>query len=115
MADVGETTSHGGGPVTSSPRWAELQAHSESLRSTTIRQLFEAEPGRVQRCTVDAVGVHADLSKHRTNHATLDLLVRLAEDRGLPSRIDQMWSGARINTTENRLSLIHISEPTRPY
>jgi glucose-6-phosphate isomerase len=87
--------------------WAQLQAHRESWGSRTIRDLFAEDRGRATRLTVDAAGIHADLSKHLVTDETLALLVRLAEDRGLPERIDAMATGARINTTENRSVLHH--------
>jgi glucose-6-phosphate isomerase len=78
------------------------------MADTTIRQLFAADPSRAERWVIDAAGVHADLSKHRATDETLALLVRLAEDRGLPERIDAMWTGQRINTTEQR-SVLHVA------
>ncbi len=96
------------GPVTTSAVWPELQAHRAAWGSRTIRSLFAEDRGRAGRLTVDAVGIHADLSKHLVTDETLALLVRLAEDRGLPERIDAMTSGARINTTEHR-SVLHVA------
>jgi glucose-6-phosphate isomerase len=96
------------GPVTTSVVWPELQAHRAAWGSRTIRSLFAEDRGRASRLTVDAVGIHADLSKHLVTDETLALLVRLAEDRGLPERIDAMTSGARINTTEHR-SVLHVA------
>ncbi len=108
MPGTGGTTVWGRGPATSAPVWAELEAHRLSFGATTIRELFAADPGRAQRWAVDAAGVHADLSKQRAADDTLALLVRLADERGLPERIDAMWSGQRVNTTENR-SVLHVA------
>ncbi|MFC6238527.1 glucose-6-phosphate isomerase [Longivirga aurantiaca] len=96
------------GPVMASPAWAALSAHHAEIGGRTIRELFGAEPGRPTRMSLDAAGIHADLSKHRATDETLRLLVSLAEERGLPARIDAMFSGARINTTENR-SVLHTA------
>ncbi len=95
------------GPVTSAAAWADLTAHRAAWGDRTIRQLFAEDRGRATRITVDAAGIHADLSKHLVTDETLSLLVRLAEERGLPERIDAMATGARINTTENRSVLHH--------
>ena len=105
---TGSAVPSGAGPVSGAPAWAALRAHRESWGDTTIRDLFAHDAGRAARLTVDAVGVHADLSKHRATDETLGLLVRLAEERGLPERIDAMYAGARINTTENR-SVLHVA------
>ena len=99
-------TSHG--PATTAPAWAELAAHHAEVGDRTIRELFAAEPGRPTRMSLDVAGIHADLSKHRATDETLRLLVALAEQRGLPARVDAMFSGARINTTENR-SVLHTA------
>ncbi len=96
------------GPATTAPAWAALTAHHAEIGDRTIRELFAAEPGRPTRMSLDAAGIHADLSKHRATDETLRLLVALAEQRGLPGRIDAMFSGARINTTENR-SVLHTA------
>ncbi len=96
------------GPVTAGPAWQALAAHAREVGGETIRGLFAADHGRTSRMTIEAAGVHADLSKHRATERTLRLLVALAEERGLPDRIDAMVSGARINTTENR-SVLHTA------
>ena len=96
------------GPVTSAAAWGPLTAHHAEIGGRTIRELFAAEPGRPTRLSVDAAGIHADLSKHRATDETLRLLVALAEERGLPARLDAMFSGARINSTEHR-SVLHTA------
>ena len=96
------------GPVAGSAAWTELTEHHRAWGGRTIRDLFAGDKGRASRLTVDAAGVHADLSKHLVTDETLALLVRLAEQRGLPERIDAMTSGVRINTTENR-SVLHVA------
>jgi glucose-6-phosphate isomerase len=101
-------TDSSGGPASSAPAWTALTAHHAEMGDRTIRELFAAEPGRPTRMSLDAAGIHADLSKHRATDETLRLLVALAEERGLPARIDAMFSGARINTTENR-SVLHTA------
>src|SRR5205814_598854 len=70
-----------------------------------LRELFAADPGRGERMAVEAVGLYLDYSKHRVTDETLRLLVRLAAARGLRARIDAMYSGEKINTTEDRAVL----------
>jgi glucose-6-phosphate isomerase len=94
--------------VTAGPAWQALAEHAATMRGRTIRELFAADHGRASRMTVDAAGIHADLSKHRATEDTLRLLVALAEERGLPERIEAMVTGARINVTENR-SVLHTA------
>ncbi len=101
-------TGWGRGPVTGATAWTALAEHHGTVGRRTIRDLFAEDRGRASRLTLDVAGVHADLSKHRATDETLRLLVRLAEERGLPERIDAMFGGARINTTENR-SVLHTA------
>ncbi len=98
----------GRGPVTTAAAWPLLLEHHAAIGGRTIRGLFAAEPGRATRLSLEAASVHADLSKHRVTEETMRLLVRLAEERGLAERIDAMYSGNRINTTENR-SALHVA------
>ena len=58
--------------------------------------------------TVEAEGILLDYSKHRVTDETMRLLVDLAEASGLRERIDAMFSGERINVTENR-AVLHVA------
>ena len=55
--------------------------------------------------TAEACGIFLDYSKNRVTDKTLELLVRLAGERGLRERIDAMFRGDKINITENRAVL----------
>ena len=83
------------------PEWQELRAHAAGT-SLDLRQLFAADAGRADRFTLQAADLTVDLSKHLIADDTLDLLVKLGEASGLPSRIEAMFSGERINSTEDR-------------
>src|SRR5712691_5511697 len=70
-----------------------------------LRQLFADDPKRGQRMAIEAVGLYLDYSKNRVTDETLNLLLQLAEESGLRQRIDAMFSGEKINRTENRAVL----------
>jgi glucose-6-phosphate isomerase len=70
-----------------------------------LRELFAEDPKRGERLAVDAVGLYLDYSKNRITDETLKLLLQLAEETGLQSRIDAMFRGEKINLTENRAVL----------
>ena len=95
------------GPVTGAATWGALGAHAGRLATTTLRELFASDPGRVGGLTVTACGIHADLSKQRVTTETLQLLVRLARERGVPERISAMFAGEKINATEDALGAAH--------
>ncbi len=88
--------------------WKDLGTHYKEIRDSHLRQLFADDPGRGERLTLDAVGLHLDYSKNRVNDETLNLLFQLAKDSGLRARINTMFSGEKINITENR-AVLHIA------
>ncbi len=85
--------------------WKALEAHHQKVSKLHLRELFEKDPARGNRMTVDAVGLYLDYSKNRITDETLELLFRLAQEAGLQSRIDAMFRGEKINRTENRAVL----------
>jgi glucose-6-phosphate isomerase len=95
-------------PLTAGPAWKALQAHYAAIRDVHLRSLFEHEPDRGKRMAIEAAGLYLDYSKNRVTAETLSLLLKLAEERGLRQRIDAMFRGDRINTTEDR-AVLHIA------
>ena len=93
---------------TALPAWRALEVHRDAIAATTLRQLFAADPGRGERMTLTAAGVHLDYSKHRITDETLGLLVALAGQAGLRARIDAMFAGEKINQTERR-AVLHVA------
>src|SRR5579859_5761109 len=88
--------------------WKELKAHYKTVAEIDLRQLFAGDPQRGQRMAVEAVGLYLDYSKNRVTDNTLKLLVHLATESGLRSRIDAMFSGEKINVTEKR-AVLHVA------
>ncbi len=88
--------------------WRALAAHYEQLRDVHLRTLFAEDPDRGSRLTADVAGVHIDLSKHRITDETLRLLVALAECAGVAARVDAMFAGEHINSTEDR-AVLHVA------
>jgi len=70
-----------------------------------LRSEFEADPDRAAALTVEGAGLTIDLSKNLIDSRTLDALVALAEEADLPARIEAMFTGEHINTTEDRAVL----------
>ena len=97
-----------GGSVTQTPAWRQLAAHHEHISDVHLRTLFAEDPDRGARLSVEAVGLLLDYSKHRVTDETLRLLVELAEQSDLRSRIEGMFRGDRINVTEDR-SVLHVA------
>ena len=71
-------------------------------------ELFAGDPQRGERLTAEAAGLYLDYSKNRVTDETIALLLRLAEECGLAERIDAMFSGEKINVTEQR-AVLHVA------
>ena len=92
----------------SSPAWKALEAHHSKVRELHLRQLFAEDPKRGERLALEAAGLYFDYSKNRVTDETLKLLLQLAEECGLRAHIDAMFSGEKINITENR-AVLHVA------
>src|ERR1051325_5939332 len=90
------------------PALAALQEHYQNVSKLHLRQLFAEDSRRGERMTAEAAGIYLDYSKNRITDETLSLLFQLAEERSLISRIDAMFGGEKINTTENR-AVLHVA------
>ena len=95
-------------PLTKRKAWKALQAHYKTVRGIHLRTLFADDPARGERLAVEAVGIFLDYSKNRVTDETIQLLLQLAEESGLRSRIDAMFRGEKINVTEKR-AVLHVA------
>ncbi|MGN6609326.1 MAG: glucose-6-phosphate isomerase [Jatrophihabitans sp.] len=92
-------------PLIERPAWTALRAHADQLRGTTLRQLFDTDEGRGTRLTAEAVGIYLDYSKNRVTDETLQLLRQLATESHLAEHREAMFTGQKINITEDRAVL----------
>jgi len=90
------------------PAWKALAAQYQQTKDLHLRQLFERDPGRGERLAIEAAGIYLDYSKNRVTDETLDLLLQLAERSELRARIDAMFTGEKINTSEGR-AVLHVA------
>jgi glucose-6-phosphate isomerase len=95
-------------PVVNRSAWRALAAHHKKIGTLHLRDLFAGDPTRGERLTIEAAGLYLDYSKNRVTDETLELLVRLANECGLRARIEAMFSGAKINVTEDR-AVLHVA------
>jgi glucose-6-phosphate isomerase len=95
-------------PLTTTKAWNALSRHYQAVRQAHLRTLFAEDPARGERLTAEAAGIFLDFSKHRITDKTVALLVALADQTGLRSRIDAMFRGEKINVTENR-AVLHVA------
>ncbi|NKD76875.1 glucose-6-phosphate isomerase [Haematospirillum sp. H1815] len=79
-----------------------LGAHAASWADLHLRSLFDTDPGRAARYSLELDGLLLDYSRNYITDQTLGLLFDLARERRLEAARDQMFSGACINHTEGR-------------
>jgi glucose-6-phosphate isomerase len=91
-----------------SEAWKALETHAAKSRILHLRDLFAQDPVRGDRLKVEAAGIYFDYSKNRITDETIKLLLQLAEESGLRSRIDAMFTGEKINVTEKR-AVLHVA------
>lgn len=91
--------------ISDSPAWTALQRHYDQIGQKHLREFFADDPARGTELTLTVGDLYIDYSKHRVTRETLQLLVDLAKAAGLEERRDAMYSGAHINTSEDRAVL----------
>jgi glucose-6-phosphate isomerase len=90
------------------PQWQALAAHAAQIRQRHLRDLFAADAQRSSKLSRSELNLLFDFSRQLLDEETIRLLIALAEARGLRQRIDAMFAGEKINTTENR-AVLHIA------
>ena len=91
--------------LTQRSAWKALGAHHKKIARLHLRELFAADARRGAKMTTEAVGLFLDYSKNRVTAETLKLLLQLAKESNLRGRMDAMFTGEKINITENRAVL----------
>jgi glucose-6-phosphate isomerase len=82
-----------------------LQTHFQEAQSWHLRDLFSQDPNRFSSFSTEAAGLFLDYSKNRITDASMQLLFSLARERGVEQQRDAMFSGEKINRTEQRAVL----------
>ena len=82
-----------------------LADHAARLRVATVRQLRSNDPDRYGKLSLEAEGLLLDFSRQAVDSETLEALLELAELSGVRRAVDDLFSGANVNTTEARPAL----------
>ncbi|XP_064394485.1 glucose-6-phosphate isomerase-like [Halichondria panicea] len=94
------------------PEWKALENHYKAAKDWQMRKMFEENPDRFKEFSATLNGkdgkVLIDFSKNIIQKETLELLFNLARARGVEQLRDKMFSGERINITEDR-AVLHIA------
>jgi len=82
-----------------------LNEHYEGISRIHLRDLFEADPNRFDRFSIEFDDILFDYSKNIITNETIELLIKLANELQLSNMIEKMFNGEKINNTENRAVL----------
>jgi glucose-6-phosphate isomerase len=88
--------------------WKALQEHYNEVKDIPMTTLFEKDPGRANRFSTRFKDILIDYSKNRITEETMNLLLNLADEIKLKDAIESMFTGDKINETENR-AVLHIA------
>src|SRR5579871_3681178 len=89
--------------------WPQLQQHYESeIKGTHMRAMFKADPQRFSRYSLRLDDILFDFSKNIVTDRTLELLRQLAAESKVKEAIEAMFTGEKINRTEDR-SVLHTA------
>lgn len=94
--------------LTTSPAWLALTAHRQEMADVQMRELFLQDPQRFARFSLRFHDLLFDYSKNRITEKTVTLLLGLAQEAKLEAWIAAMFSGQKINNTEDR-AVLHIA------
>ncbi len=93
---------------TQTKAWKALSEHFKSMKNVHMKDLFEQDPGRFQRFSIRFHDLLLDYSKNILHEDTLKMLMALAEETEVKQAIQLMFSGEKINQTENR-AVLHVA------
>ncbi len=91
-----------------STEWKTLEAHWRQIAPIVMRDLFDENPCRFSRMSLEQCGILLDYSKNRVTHETMEKLFSLARRADVPGWIGRMFAGERINSTEQR-AVLHVA------
>ena len=94
--------------LTESPAWRALKDHQRIIGEMQMRDWFAEDPQRFERFSRRVGEILFDFSKNRITEKTLMLLIELARQADLEQWIEAMFTGQKINTTENR-AVLHVA------
>ncbi|HXX67684.1 MAG TPA: glucose-6-phosphate isomerase [Polyangiaceae bacterium] len=94
--------------LTQSVAWKTLERLRDKSRDLHLRSLFEADPKRFERYSVEVEDILVDYSKNRVTEEIMAALFELARQARVFEWRDRMFSGEKINRTEDR-AVLHVA------
>ncbi|MFY7909861.1 MAG: glucose-6-phosphate isomerase [Emticicia sp.] len=93
---------------TQTPAFKKLKAHHRTISKKHLKELFAEDNNRFKKFSIKFNDILLDYSKNTINRRTISYLTDLAKECDLSGAIEQMFSGEKINQTENR-SVLHVA------
>ena len=90
---------------TETTAWKELYKHQSEMNKVQMKELFKNDPKRFDKMSIQLDDILFDYSKNIINEKTLELLFQLAEESKVKVAREAMFSGEKINLSENRAVL----------
>ncbi len=89
--------------------WKALQRHFEQIKNVQLRDLFAQDSQRFAKFSIEFNDqMLVDFSKNRITEETMKKLQDLAQETCLDAAIKGMFSGEKINCTEDR-AVLHVA------
>ncbi len=95
-------------PFDQTAAFKKLKTHHKTIARQHMKDLFAEDPNRFKKFSIRFGDILLDYSKNRINGRTRSYLIQLAEEAGLADAIEKMFTGDKINATEDR-SVLHIA------
>ncbi|MBF0545754.1 MAG: glucose-6-phosphate isomerase [Candidatus Riflebacteria bacterium] len=97
-----------GTPLFQTRPWKALSGHYEKVKKIHMRDVFDQHKDRFKKFSVTFEEILVDFSKNRISEETFKLLLELANASGVKGAAEMMFSGEKINWTENR-PVLHVA------
>lgn len=88
-----------------SPSWKALEKHYTTAAKWKMKELFSEDGKRGEKFSLETCGLYVDFSKNLITYESMDLLRELAKATGVEAAREAMFTGQKINFTENRAVL----------
>src|ERR1043165_257467 len=88
--------------------WKKLHDHQSKISSQHMHDWFMNDPRRFEKFSLQFKDILVDFSKNRITEETLNLLLQLAEECNVKEWTEKMFTGEKINITENR-AVLHVA------
>lgn len=100
--------------LTQTQAFLSLKEHAKVMKKTSLTELFEQDASRFPGMSISAAGLFMDFSKQPISQTTLDLLIKMCRECDLEKQRDDMFSGKKVNVSENR-AVLHTALRSPPH